>query len=250
MLNADKIESLINNKIMKIHVFDTVTSTNDVARELCNTSAEPILVIADSQTNGRGRQGKSFFSPENSGLYFSFTYNTPSPAFDFTGLTCAVAVGVTRAIEKLTNLKPEIKWVNDIYLDGRKVAGILVQSVAENGVIKKVIIGVGVNISTVSFPDDIRDIAGSLGAELDRNILAAEIINNTYELLAKTPDSYLDEYRSKSNVIGKEIICIRDNVRHNALAVDIDPAGGLVVLENGEKTTLTSGEISLRFPLK
>ena len=250
MLNGDKIESLINNKIMKIHVFDTVTSTNDVARELCNTTVEPLLVIADSQTSGRGRQGKSFFSPENSGLYFSFTYDTDSPDFDFTGLTCAVAVAVTRAVEKLTELKPEIKWVNDIYLDGKKVAGILVQSVAQNGVIKKVIIGVGVNISTVQFPDELKNIAGSLGAELDRNILAAEIVNNTYELLSKTPDSYLDEYRDKSNVIGKEIIYIRDNIPHNATAVDIDSIGGLVVLENGEKITLTSGEISLRIPLK
>ena len=153
MLSRDKIESLINNKKMEIHVFDTVTSTNDVARELCKATCNPVLVIADSQTNGRGRQGKSFFSPENSGLYFSFTYDTDAPDFDFTGLTCAVAIAVTRAVEKLTALTPKIKWVNDIYLNNKKVAGILVRSVAENNVIKKIIVGVGVNISTVQFPD-------------------------------------------------------------------------------------------------
>ena len=250
MLSRDKIESLINNKKIEIHVFDTVTSTNDVARELCKATCNPVLVIADSQTNGRGRQGKSFFSPENSGLYFSFTYDTNAPDFDFTGLTCAVAIAVTRAVEKLTALTPKIKWVNDIYLNNKKVAGILVRSVSENNVIKKIIVGIGVNISTVQFPDELKSIAGSLGAELDRNILAAEIVNNAEELFERKPDSYLDEYRRKSNVIGKEIIYIRDNIPHNALAVDIDSTGGLVVEENGEKITLTSGEISLRFPLK
>ena len=250
MLSRDKIESFINNKTIEIHVFDTVTSTNDVAREICKDTSNPVLVIADAQTNGRGRQGKSFFSPENSGLYFSFTFDINSPDFDFTGLTCAVAVAVTRAIEKLTSLAPQIKWVNDIYLDGKKIAGILVQSVTENNIIKKIIIGVGVNISTVQFPDELKNIAGSLGTKIDRNTLAAQIVNNTEVLFSQKPDSYLDEYRRKSNVIGKEIIYIRGNIPHNALAVDIDSTGGLVVEEDGEKTTLTSGEISLRFPLK
>lgn len=249
MLSRDKIISFINNKTTDVYVFDTITSTNDVARELCSDSKNPVLVIADSQTKGKGRQGKSFFSPEKSGLYFSFSFNAGN-SFDFTGITCAVAVAVTRAIESLTSLRPEIKWVNDICIGGRKIAGILVQSVCENSVIKKIIVGVGVNISTEDFPEELKNIAGSLNENIDRNLLASLIFNNSQELFNQKPETYLDEYREKSNVIGKEIIYIRNNIQHSATAVDIDKSGGLVVDENGEKITLTSGEISLRFPLK
>ena len=249
MLDKEKISPLIKTPA-EIFVFDTVTSTNDVAKELCNGKEKCILVVADGQTNGKGRQGKSFYSPNGSGLYFSIVFNTDSPVFEFTGVTCAVAVACTRAIEKLTGLNVKIKWVNDIYIENKKVCGILVQSVSENYVVKKLIIGVGVNISTVDFPDEIKDIAVSLGKEIDRNVLAAEIANNISELIFSDPKEYIGEYKEKSNVIGKEITYFKDNIPHQAQAIDIDEKGGLVVLENGEKITLTSGEITVRFPLK
>ncbi len=249
MLDKEKISSLINDPV-KVFVFDTVTSTNDVAKKLCKENEECILVVADGQTNGRGRQGKSFFSPSGSGLYFSMVFSTDSPAFEFTGVTCAVAVACARAIEKLCSLNVKIKWVNDIYIENKKVCGILVQSVSENGIVKKLIVGVGINISTVDFPDEIKDIAVSLGKKIDRNILAAEIANNISELIFDDPEKYIGEYKKKSNVIGKDITYFKDNIPHTAQAVDIDKKGGLVVLENGKKTTLTSGEITVRFPLK
>lgn len=249
MLDKEKISSLINDPV-KVFVFDTVTSTNDVAKKLCKENEECILVVADGQTNGRGRQGKSFFSPSGSGLYFSMVFSTDSPAFEFTGVTCAVAVACARAIEKLCSLNVKIKWVNDIYIENKKVCGILVQSVSENGIVKKLIVGVGINISTVDFPDEIKDIAVSLGKKIDRNILAAEIANNISELIFDDPEKYIGEYKEKSNVIGKDITYFKDNIPHTAQAVDIDTKGGLVVLENGNKITLTSGEITVRFPLK
>ncbi len=249
MLSKEKIRSLINDSI-DVFVYDTVTSTNDIAKELCKENKKCILVAADGQTNGRGRQGKSFFSPKGSGLYFSIVYNTDSPAFEFTGVTCAVGVACARAIRKLTSLDAKIKWVNDIYIDNKKVCGILVQSVSENGIVKKLIIGVGINVSTIDFPDDIKEIAASLGQEIDRNILTAEIANNISELIFKDPVEYISEYKELSNVIGKDIRYLKDNVWHEAQAADIDSRGGLVVLENGETVTLTSGEISVRFPLK
>lgn len=249
MLDKEKISSLINDPV-KVFVFDTVTSTNDVAKKLCKENEKCILVVADGQTNGRGRQGKSFFSPSGSGLYFSMVFSTDSPAFEFTGVTCAVAVACARAIEKLCSLNVKIKWVNDIYIENKKVCGILVQSVSENGIVKKLIVGVGINISTVDFPDEIKDIAVSLGKKIDRNILAAEIANNISELIFDDPEKYIGEYKEKSNVIGKDITYFKDNIPHTAQAVDIDKKGGLVVLENGNKITLTSGEITVRFPLK
>lgn len=250
MLDRERINAKLSDKNTEVLVFDTVGSTNDVAKELCKSDSKQYLVLANSQTCGRGRQGKTFFSPEGSGLYFSLTVNTASPDFDFTGVTCAVSVAVTRAIEKLTDLKPQIKWVNDIYIGGKKVCGILVQAVNDGGRITKLVIGVGMNITTADFPDELREIAGSLNKKIDRSILAAEIVNNIFELLQQKPDEYLDEYKQKSNVLGKEIIYYQNNTSHPATAVDIDGTGGLVVEENGKIITLTSGEISLKIPLK
>ncbi len=248
MLKSERISASLRKKI-KVLVFDTVSSTNDIAKELCLKENGDILVIADTQTNGRGRQGKSFFSPRSSGLYLSLAVDTDSPDFNFTGVTCAVAVAVARAIEKLTDLKPQIKWVNDIYIGGKKVCGILAQAVNENGRIKKLVIGVGVNITTANFPDEIQAVAGSLNAEIDRNILAAEITNNIYGLIAKNPAEYIEEYREKSNVIGREIVYLQNNNAYRAKAIGIDEKGGLIIESGGKITTLTSGEISLKFPL-
>ncbi len=245
MLSKESISTLINERI-SVYVYDTVTSTNDVARELCNDDG-CILVVADGQTNGRGRQGKSFFSPHDSGLYFSLAIDTDSPAFDFTGVTCAVAVAVSRAVKKVAETDVKIKWVNDLYLRDRKICGILVQAVSENSKILKLIIGVGINISTIDFPDEIKDIAGSLDKNVDRNVLTAESVNNILELIFANPDEYIDEYRNNSNVIGKEITYIQNGTSHKATAIDIDKKGGLVVKKDGEIITLTSGEISVRF---
>ena len=245
MLSKESISTLINERV-DVYVYDTVTSTNDVARELCSDDG-CILVVADGQTNGKGRQGKSFFSPHDSGLYFSLALDTDSPAFDFTGVTCAVAVAVSRAVLKVAETETKIKWVNDLYLGDRKVCGILVQAVSENGRIRKLIIGVGINISTIDFPDEIKDIAGSLGKNVDRNVLTAESVNNILDLIFAKSEEYIDEYRSKSNVIGREITYIQNGISHTATAVDIDQKGGLVVRNAKETITLTSGEISVRF---
>lgn len=245
MLSKESISTLINERV-GVYVYDTVTSTNDVARELCSDDG-CILVVADGQTNGKGRQGKSFFSPHDSGLYFSLAIDTDSPAFDFTGVTCAVAVAVSRAVLKVAETETKIKWVNDLYLGDRKVCGILVQAVNENGRIRKLIIGVGINISTIDFPDEIKDIAGSLGKNVDRNVLTAESVNNILDLIFAKSEEYIDEYRSKSNVIGREITYIQNGISHTATAVDIDQKGGLIVRNAKETITLTSGEISVRF---
>ena len=245
MLSKESIRDLLEFPV-EVYVYDTVTSTNDVARELCGDGG-CVLVVADSQTDGRGRQGKKFFSPHSSGLYFSLAIDTQSPAFDFTGVTCAVAVAVSRAVRKVAETDVKIKWVNDLYIEDKKVCGILVQAVSENGTIKKLIIGVGINISTIDFPDELKDIAGSLGKRIDRNILSAEAVNNILRLIFTNPDEYIDEYRSLSNVIGKEITYIRNGISCTATAVDIAENGGLIVEKDGKTTTLTSGEISIRF---
>lgn len=239
-LCAEKIKSLLDTQA-EVFVYDTVSSTNLIAQELAEKFDKPVIVAAESQTEGRGRSGKKFFSPPT-GLYFSIVTHPKSDFKSMTTVTCATAVAVTRAVEKLTGLHPEIKWVNDIFIDGRKVCGILCRAVGGNGRVNHLVTGVGINISTKDFPDDIKNTAGSLNRAVDKNIFAAEIANNILSL----GDGYMDEYREKSCVIGKKIVYYKNSEPLEAQAVGIDDNGGLIVFDGKEKTTLTGGEISVK----
>lgn len=243
-LDCEKIKSLLCFDA-DVMTFDAVNSTNVLAEKLAAETDRPIVIAADSQTDGRGRNGKSFYSPET-GLYLSLVTHPHSDFFALETVTCGAAVAVCRAIEKLTELKPQIKWVNDIYIGGRKVCGILCRALGGNGKADHLITGVGINISTADFPDEIKNVAGSLNTAVDKNILTAEIINQ----LMKIPEGdYMDEYREKSCVLGREITYYINGIAHSGKAVGIDGSGGLTVEKDGGKITLTGGEITVRFPL-
>ena len=239
-LNAEKIKNMLCFD-MDVFAYETVGSTNEIAEELACKTDRPVLVVAEGQTDGRGRNGKNFYSPSGTGLYISLLTHPKSDFNSLNTFTCGASVAVVRAIEKLSNLRSQIKWVNDIYLDGRKVCGILCKAIGGNGRVEHLVTGIGINISTESFPDEIKETAGSLGCTVDRNILAAEIVNNLVNI-----KDYMDEYRKKSCVIGREITYYINNIPHTAQAIDIDENGGLVVLSGKEKTTLTGGEITVR----
>ena len=215
---------------MNVRVFNKLNSTSTYARELFDGS--PLLVCAKMQTGGRGRQGKDFFSPRG-GLYFSLAL---PKTFNFTHLTALCGVSVCKAIEKLTDLKPEIKWVNDIYIENKKVCGILCEA-TENGVI----IGIGINLNTKVFPNDLENIAGALNFKISKTKLIYEIVCN----ILNTKD-FADYYKSHSYVLGKKIFFIENNEKYEAFAEDIDENFGLIVRYNNEIKTLTSGEISVR----
>lgn len=233
-LNKEKIENLTEN--YAVFVYDTIGSTNVEAREIAKQIDKNIIVCSEEQTQGKGRQGKSFYSPKNTGLYFSVVLPRSENTVN---ITCLTAVAVTRAIESLTDLKPQIKWVNDIYIDDKKVCGILVQAIENN----KLVIGIGVNISTEIFPEEIGNSASSLNRDIDRNELLAEIIKN---ISALENIDFTDEYRKKSYVIGKPITYFENNIPHNATAIDIDEQCGLIVKEDDKTKTLTSGEITIK----
>lgn len=241
-LDSEKIKSALCFDA-EVLIFDVVDSTNVLAEKLANKTTKPIIIAAESQTDGRGRNGKTFFSPDT-GLYFSLVTHPKSDFFALETVTCGAAVAVCRAIEKLTGVSPRIKWVNDIFVDGRKVCGILCHALGGNGKADHLITGVGINIMTSDFPDEIRNTAGSLNTAVDKNILTAEIAN---QLMSISDENYMDEYREKSCVIGKEIIYYINGIPYSEKAVDIDSNGGLVVEKNGEKITLTGGEITVRF---
>ena len=215
---------------MNVEIFNKINSTSTYAREAFNGS--PLLVCASMQTEGRGRQGKSFYSPKK-GLYFSLAL---PKEYNFTHLTALCGVSVCKAIEDLTDLKPEIKWVNDIYVNDKKVCGILVEA-TENGVI----IGIGINLKTKKFPDEIAGLAGSLNKRVSKTRLISEIVNNIL-----TMKDFKDYYKEHSYVLGKKIFFIENNEKYEAFAEDIDENFGLVVRTEDKLKTLSSGEISLK----
>ncbi|MBP9988736.1 MAG: biotin--[acetyl-CoA-carboxylase] ligase [Ruminococcus sp.] len=223
-------------KDFSVYLYDTTDSTNIRAREIAKENQGNIIVCANEQTDGRGRHGKSFFSPKDTGLYFSAVIHQEQAG---TAITCKTAVALCRAIELVTDLKPQIKWVNDIYIYEKKVAGILVQAI-ENG---RYVIGIGINILTENFPDEIEASASSLGVNVDKNILICETVKNILDL---KKEDFVEEYRKKSFLIGKEIEYCQNNIMHNALVIDVDKNCGLVVNENQSIKVLTSGEISIK----
>ena len=240
-------------KTLPLHVYDIVESTNKTATTLAMDGAlHGTTVIARGQTEGRGRRGRSFYSPKDTGVYLSVILN---PTFDISKavlITAAAAVAVVRAIKNVTGKDAQIKWVNDIYLDNKKVCGILTEAITdfETGQISHIIVGIGVNCRTTNFPDIANNIAGSLGGEFSRNNLVAQIINNLMELSKHLEDrQFILEYRKYSLIIGKEINIYRTIgcKPEPAIAKDIDNNGALIVkLPNGTEEIISTGEITIR----
>ncbi len=232
---------------LSCYVHAVLDSTNSEAKRLSLAGERgPALVFADAQTAGRGRMGRSFFSPADSGAYFSFLYTPQEPLFHAVSVTAAAAVAVMQAIRDLTGLQTEIKWVNDLYLGGKKVCGILCESVCVDGC-TQVIVGIGINLSTVQFPPELAEKAGALGRTLDRPALIAAVWEHLRSFLqAAKAGAWLQEYRAHSCVIGKPIVWIREGVPAAGVACGIDGEGGLEVeTDSGERFVLRTGEISV-----
>lgn len=240
-------------KSIPITVLDITDSTNTQTKKLAADGAmHGTVLMAEEQTAGRGRFGKSFFSPRGAGLYMSIILKPRFGMEEPQMITVAAAVAVCKAIEKLTDKKPQIKWVNDVYLDEKKVCGILTEAVTdfESGGIESIIVGVGVDCATKeeSLPPELRGIVGTLGeGAVSRNRLAAEItagILDSFDELGS--GEIIDEYRKRSLMLGKNISFMRGSETRNASVTGISDSGGLLVrLDSGEDTELQSGEVTI-----
>ncbi len=226
------------HKNFDIKIFDMLPSTNDFAKELINSNnfVHGTTIIANSQTKGRGRFARTFFSPADTGIYFSTIIKKSLPIKDVSLITIISAVAVCKAITKLTDLNPKIKWINDIYLNGKKICGILVENICDfnNMQSKAIVSGVGININTKDFPKDIQDKAGSILCNgLSRNKLIAEVLNNLFDL---SEDVYnkqiIEEYKTLSLVLNKRICYTKDNKTFTATAIDINNNGNLIVRDD------------------
>jgi BirA family biotin operon repressor/biotin-[acetyl-CoA-carboxylase] ligase len=242
----------------RIRIFKSLESTNKTAKEMAVSGCgHGTVIIADGQTSGRGRYGRSFYSPSGSGLYMSFVLRSqfldlPSPTL----ITSASAVVVCRAIETVAGKRPVIKWVNDILLDGKKICGILTEAVTdfESGNIEWIAVGIGINIDTNNFPDELNQAAASIFPyKTDgtvRNRLAAEIINMFLSSSAWLNDKETHrEYKDRLTLLGRVITVLRANETFEALALDVDESGRLIVKRpDGSVVVLSSDEISISTP--
>ncbi|NLK74880.1 MAG: biotin--[acetyl-CoA-carboxylase] ligase [Clostridiales bacterium] len=240
-------------------IFDirqSVTSTNTLAKEMASKGAkEGTVIIAREQTEGRGRMGRSFYSPANTGIYFSIILRPKLTIEDSLLITTSAAVAVADAIEEVSGSKTQIKWVNDIYVSDKKVCGILTEASLnfENGGLEYAVVGIGININTDIFPDDIKTIAGSVFESKPKDIpitsiLLANIINNIASSMGSLTDKrYLDEYKRRSFLIGKPIVVFKGKDKLTAKAIDIDDKARLLVeYDDGSLEALQSGEVSVR----
>ena len=178
--------------------YDVIDSTNLEAKRQIKQGAKcPFVVVADAQTAGKGRMGRQFYSPDKTGLYMSFVYEPETDFKDSVTVTSAAAVAVVRAIEELTDLSPKIKWVNDIYIDDKKVSGILTEAVTGDKTL--IIVGIGVNITTDKFPNEIKNTATSLNQAVDKSNLLLSIVKHLLELISGLPQrTFLPKYKQKS----------------------------------------------------
>lgn len=230
-------------------VLDCCDSTNaEAKRRILAEGTSPAIIAANTQTAGRGRLGRSFYSPAQTGVYFSILYPVTAPLSGVVSLTGACAVAVMRAIRGRTGIQTEIKWVNDLYLDGKKVCGILAEALSM-GDKTHLIVGIGINLSTSIFPQELQEKAGSLDCHnVPRAELIAEIYQNLLPFLTTPSDrSWLDDYRKHSMVIGRSIEWLCGEERHEGIAVGINGDGELEVrLPDGGHTLLRTGEISIK----
>lgn len=239
-----------------IRILEEVTSTNTAAKELAEQgSSEGTVVIAQRQTAGKGRLGRSFTSPAGTGLYMSILLRPHFSAEDSLSITTAAAVAVAEAVEAVTGKNAMIKWVNDVYLDGYKICGILTEASIdfETGGLRYAVLGIGVNVQVPDggFPEEVRDIAGAL-YEKDappetRTALAAEIVNRFFAFYQSLTDRpYLPEYRRRSLLTGRKVTLVSGNARQTGTVQGVDDEARLLVrLESGEETTFSAGEVTV-----
>lgn len=266
VLSNQSVQNYLTPAAEKFHieVYDTITSTNTVLKERAMAGEpENTVIIARQQTAGRGRLGRKFYSPADTGLYMSLLLRPDMPMEDALFLTTAAAVAVTNAIEAVSGKETAIKWVNDIFGEGKKVCGILTEAAPnlENGKLEYAILGIGVNLlpPKEGFPKELQQVATSIlkqDAVNDvQSRLAAEILNQlALSFTHSQQQEILNVYRQKCFLIGKEVQILPHTEAEQgekALVLGIDDKVGLVVqLQDGTQKTLRTGEVSVRMTEK
>ena len=241
---------------IEIDLREEVSSTNTVLKELAEQGRqEGLVLIAENQVRGKGRLGRSFYSPKGSGLYMSILLRPELPPEDSLAITTTAAVAVAEAVSAVTGRQAMIKWVNDVYLSGRKICGILTEAAIdfESRRLDYAVLGIGVNILEPpgGFPPEIAEVAGALYKEeapaQTRTRLAAEILNRFFAFYRALPEnSYMGAYKKLSLLTGREITFQQGRETWEGTVLGIDDEARLVVrLDSGEERAFGAGEVSI-----
>ncbi len=241
----------------KVEYHEIITSTNTVLKERAQKGeSENTVLISEFQTAGRGRLGRTFFSPKDCGIYLSYLIRPDIEARDATFITVAAAVALKRAFSGILNIETQIKWVNDIYYDNKKLCGILTESgFTRDGRLDYAVLGVGINVKNPPFdyPEDfaykttnIERIAGVIDDDM-KWCLVASFLNKFDEIFADKTKSYMKEYKEASCIIGKEVEILSGKYKGYAKAIDIDENANLVVSLPDGTVALSSGDVSIRY---
>ncbi len=257
LLEKQRLETMLSDH--EIHLFDSLDSTNRYAKSLAAEKPQTkALVVATHQSGGRGRLGRTFHSPRG-GLYLSVLLPLTFSVQEAPLVTSIASVAVARSIDQVCSLSCSIKWVNDLFLGGRKVCGILTEGVlgVESGRVSALVVGIGINLSTPrhAFPVELQELVTSLyeneeaiPSEFDAHQLVVAIVRELERMIAQLPDrSFLAEYRARSLGLGKRVTVPQGKEHYHALASFIDDDAHLVVEdEAGGTHVLSSAEISVR----
>lgn len=244
----------------RIQIFSSVDSTNTVAKRLAaQGSPEGTVVLADTQTGGRGRLGRSFQSPASLGTYLSVILRPNAKPEQLMTLTAMIAVAICQAIEHVCQIRPQIKWANDLLLQKKKICGILTElSIeAESGLVQYAVVGIGINCNAqkTDFPPALQEIVGSLsmalGHPVDRNALVAAQLQALHTLAQHLPDDgqwpWLTQYTRDCITLGQEVNVIHGTQPHIGRAIGLtEQAALLVAYPDGTQETVSCGEVSVR----
>lgn len=257
MISIDKIKENLRTQFIgrKLHAYDTVSSTNDVAKVLA-LEGEGTVIVAETQTKGRGRVGREWFSPKG-GLWFSIILKPKIKAKEVSKITLAVGVAVAKALKRQLNLNAEVKWPNDVLVNGRKVCGILTESVTSGEEVKIVVVGVGLNanIDLQKFPFSIRESITTLKEELKTEVSLEPLLCEVFYSIEREYAIFLEEgftrilseWKALASFIGKDVEVTVFGGRFRGLAEDVDEDGSLIVrLSDGSIKRATAGDVKVR----
>ncbi|WP_128426803.1 biotin--[acetyl-CoA-carboxylase] ligase [Gudongella oleilytica] len=258
IINYDEIKGELTASVIgkKLIYFQSIGSTNDKAKELAAKAEEGTVIVAEEQTSGKGRLGRSWSSPGRKGIYASIILKPDMEPFNAAKLTLLGAASVALALEDC-GIESQIKWPNDIIIGGKKVAGILTEMSCELGIVNYIILGIGINVnqSVEELPPELVDKATSLriaeGKAIKRKHLLAQVLNRLDELYVQLKvtgdiEQALDICRERSAVIGKDIIVVQGRKQRPGHAVSINHDGELMVRFDEGLEQVISGEVSIR----
>lgn len=260
ILSKEIIKKNITAKVFgkEIEILKTVDSTNNYLKLRAQDKViEGLVAIAEQQTEGKGRKGKSFFSPAGSSIYMSVLLKPKIKISNINLITIIAAISVVEAIYNTTKIQTSIKWVNDVMYNNKKLCGILTEASieGESGDINYIVLGIGINVKKINFPDDIKNVATSLGnitaIDYNRNELIGQLLNqleNNYnKLFSNNQCELINSYRNYLSMLGNEINVILSDSTYRAKALDIDENAHLIIqLPSGEIIKINCGEISIK----